>query len=147
MILQTDNRLLETINKFGCYFMCILFLVNKYIKSQFNPSLINEYHKFFGDMKWYDEDEEDYKSVMDNDCFIWRPDIMANHFRLANRVKKVGPDYMCKPGEYEIQCWKRGKQKHFVVGDGSGHIAYDPMGVSRTTTEGMLESKRILWRN
>jgi hypothetical protein len=33
---------------------------------------------------------------------------------------------------------------HFVLGDGTGRVKYDPLGSSKTVAEGRLISKRIL---
>lgn len=61
---------------------------------------------------------------------------------------KEGLSYRCQPGEFEVLRFERptpGKiYSHFVLGDGAGGVAYDPLGESRTVAEGYPVSKRIL---
>ena len=61
---------------------------------------------------------------------------------------KEGAGYAPLDGEFEILRFERPTPKviytHFVVGDGRGGVAYDPLGKSETVEHGTLQSKRIL---
>ena len=63
-------------------------------------------------------------------------------------VRKEGPDYAPKNGEFEVLRFERPTPKviysHFVLGDGRGGVKYDPLGNSQTVAGGELMSKRIL---
>jgi hypothetical protein len=59
-------------------------------------------------------------------------------------------DYQTKIGQLEVLRFERktgaATWVHFVVGDGSGGVEYDPLGSSRTVREGSLVSKRVFTR-
>lgn len=74
---------------------------------------------------------------------------------------KAGPDhelpleYRCAPREYEVLRYERDvepgdtsatERAHFVLGDGSGIIFWDPYGESHTVAVGRVVSKRIFRR-
>lgn len=130
MILQTDNRLPEVINKYGCYFMSILFLANKHAKTELSIDKIIEYYELFNELGYMDE------------CYVLFPEEIFKKLRFPvaynNRHDPV--DYFCSKKEIEILCFKLNNYTHFVVGDGKGNISYDPMGTSRS---GLLISKRV----
>ena len=137
MILQRDTRLLEPIRRWGCYFMSILFLTNKYKNVHLSADYINElYGILIG--KW----------VMDSKCFIKDPEGVFSwvgmNVKFSDRHEPV--DYACLPREIEILRYQVDAWIHFVVGDGQGHVAYDPWGDSRAVREGVLQDKRIFRR-
>jgi len=137
MILQTDNRLNKSINNFGCYYMSILFLLNKHIGLKLSTGIII---KYFNECvsKGYITDNNDYHAFINSAQKVF--------IHLGMNVKYTDahepPKRNCASNEIEILCLKNhlGK-KHFVVGDGRGHIAFDPMGVSGRDYR--LNSKRI----
>lgn len=142
MILQRDVRLLTPINKYGCYYCSIAFLANKYTNCALDPDRLNDGY-------------EDCVSAgyMDDNCFVSRPAKIFHYFGLAvhYRNEHTPPDYVCAPGELEILFfeWDRpagAPWPHFVVGDGAGHVAYDPWGAAAAVAHGELRSKRIFTR-
>jgi hypothetical protein len=145
MILQTDSFLKPRIQKYGCYYLSILFFVNKYTGRGFDRRDINDLYDLIPDI-W-----------MDKDCYIKSPLDITRY--LCFNVKDFrweGADYTCGPGEFEILCWERtytkdGKKKtyqHFVCGDGNGVVTYDPSGVSNAVKYGKLKSKRVfVWKS
>lgn len=137
MILQTYEILNEQINKYGCYFMSILFFANKYKDYPLNGSLINSLYRTFIIRKY-----------MDMDCYIKEPEKMFAYFGLF--VKYTGKhepvNRICDNREIEILMFKLGRWRHFCAGTGNGMVAYDPMGCSRCAREGRLISKRIFKR-
>ena len=66
-------------------------------------------------------------------------------------VRHEGPTYAPSRDEKEVLRYGRSvvmaTYGHFVVGDGEGGVAYDPLGGSRTVADGHLVSKRILRRS
>lgn len=117
----------------GCYFISLLRLV----KSE--NVAISLYRQAL------------HEGFIDADCFVRDP---AGVLRLAAggrwSVRHEGADYQPKLDELEILRFERqttgATYAHFVVGDGAGHVIYDPLGNSRTVAEGQLVSKRIVKR-
>lgn len=137
MILQKDSRLNTAINKYGCYFMSLLWWVNKKVGYEFDPREISRLYNIF-------IDRED----MRRDCFVHRPKRILSYLGLeVEEVTKTGYSQKCLEGQFEILYFERSSKgriiPHFVAGDGEGHVTYDPWGESRTVREGVLTSKRI----
>ena len=139
MILQRDVRLLTPINKYGCYYCAIAFLANKYTNCPLGVDDLNDGY-------------EDCVSAgyMSADCFVDKPGQIFHYFGLSvyyhNRYDS--PSCICKDGEVEILFFEYERPNkpawpHFVSGDGAGHVAYDPWGVSTVVRLGQLRSKRI----
>jgi len=89
-----------------------------------------------------------YNKWINDDCFVNAPDeIMQDLTCKAWNVTKESANYKCRPGEIEILRFERvntgATLAHFVVGDGLGNVAYDPLGDSGTVKYGTLASKRI----
>ena len=137
MILQTDKRLNGQINKYGCYFMSILFLVNKHIGLQLSTvSIISVYNQAVK------------LGIIESNCFVNDPDKLFNNLGMNVKYTQAHepPKRKCVEGEIEILCLQYPTYNHFVVGDGNGNIAYNPMGI--TAPNYYLKSKRIfklLW--
>lgn len=148
MILQTADEfktLLPQMRKYGCYEMSLLFLANKLTGISLSPNKIAYLHLLFVMRDWIQDDDK-------LKCYIKDATGVLSHFGIHARqmfidgTHKVNPLY--KPdeenNEVEILFFKRnGAIGHFVVGDGQGHVAYDPVGYSRSVAEGKLISKRI----
>lgn len=139
MILQRDVRLLTPINKFGCYYTCIPFIANKYTNCPIDTDALNDGYEDNVHAGW-----------MDEDCFVLNPEKIFHYFGLAVKYYNCfsAPNYPTAENEVEILYFELKRMNkptwpHFVVGDGFGHVAYDPYGVSRCVAEGVLKSKRI----
>lgn len=132
MILQTDNRLPKLVNRYGCYFMSLLFLANKYTGFKLSTTVIVKLYNNFIEMGY-----------MDKNCYIQNPDRILSNLGLNGvyAQRHDPPKYKCKHDEIEILCLQYPTYTHFVVGDGLGHIAYNPMGI--TAPNYFLKSKRI----
>lgn len=132
MILQTDKRLRKEINQYGCYLMSILFLANKHAKTLLSTDIIENIADALIGM-----------GHMSKTCFINSSEnifkSLGLNVKYNNRHDPIS--YMCKYNEIEILCLNVSSgTKHFVVGDGMGNIAYDPMGTSKVN---FVESKRV----
>jgi hypothetical protein len=134
MILQRDERLRKEIQEEGCYFMSILFLVNKHTNIKLSPEFINQVFEILVSV-----------GAMSSDCYILDPEAIFQYLNLPVKYtdQHEGPSRVCGPDEIEILYFFGPAGGHFVVGDGKGNVAYDPWGISRAVTEGRLVSKRI----
>lgn len=139
MILQTHSELIAAVKKYGCYFMSLLFLANKHGGVDLDPRRIMQlYSDAIG------------RQLMDESCYIKDPGgiLFLAGLRATYSQRHDPPDYLCDSDEIEILKFERprepeGTWKHFVVGDGRGHVAYDPFGCSKTVAEGVLKTKRV----
>jgi hypothetical protein len=120
--------------------MCILFWINRKTGRGFDRKDINELYHLIPDA-W-----------MNKSCFMNSPVPVFKFLGLGVKsVRFEGPDYVCKPNEFEILCWERtynvtGEPKtynHFTCGNGTGIVTYDPSGESNAVKYGFLESKRV----
>lgn len=117
----------------GCYFISLLRLV----KSE--NIAISLYRQAL------------HEGFIDADCFVRDP---AGVLRLAAggrwSVRHEDAEYQPKSDELEILRFERqttgATLAHFVVGDGKGGVAYDPLDLSQTVVQGRLVSKRIVKR-
>ena len=140
MILQTDKRLREEINDYGCYFMSILFLANKYTGLPLSINTIENIFERCVD-KGYIKNDEGYSAFIISAEGIFK--YLGLNCKYTNAHEP--PKRNCSKNEIEILCLKNCRGiKHFVVGDGKGHVAYDPMGISASSFK--LHSKRIFKR-
>jgi hypothetical protein len=142
MILQKDTYFNDYVKRFGCYFMSLIYLACQKASQSFDKDDIAFFYGYFVDKKW-----------MDENCFIRAPEDILGFLGL--KVKYLGHREGHDPtlgDELEILCFKRtytdreGRNrtyKHFVVGDGLGHVAYDPIGMSNAVKYGELVSKRV----
>lgn len=143
MILQTDKRLNVDINKYGCYFMGLLFIASKYACVSFSPTNIEDTYYKAVDENW-----------LGSDCYVKNPAEILRYFGLeVDHVRKEAGDlYESGWKETEIMQFLRSYKSgtgiksyyHFVVGAGENRIAYDPMGISNAVRYGHIESKRIV---
>lgn len=139
MILQRDLRLRKPIREYGCYYMCLLYIANKYTNVPLTIQRINNqlYHKHV------------QNGAMTANCFIRHPDTILRGLGLKATYtnRHESPDYQCADSEIEILYFRHPEYRgHFVCGDGRGNVTYDPWGVSIAATEGKLVSKRIFRR-
>lgn len=132
MILQNDRRLNIKIQKYGCYFMSMLFLANMFKGIELSIEKIEQIYN-----------ECISKNFMNINCYISNPDKILTYLGLSCEYNNRHDSafYKCNRNEIEILCIKYPTYKHFVVGDGNGNILYNPMGL--TAPNGYIESKRV----
>jgi len=139
MILQRDGRLQEEIRVHGCYLMCLLFFINKFTNFELSAESIDKgLFKLFVKRGW-----------LNDKCYVLDPGAILNWggVKCIYTDKYETPDRMCGDGEFEILYWRHTEVGgHFTCGDGHGRCTYDPWGVSKAASEGMLLSKRIFKR-
>ena len=130
---MNTQSICKKIGDSGCYFISLLKLVNC------DYAAIGLYQKALA------------AKIIDEDCFVQDP---AGLLALAAGgqwdVRHESANYQTKRNEWEILRFERKEATityaHFVVGDGFGRVAYDPLDDSRTVAEGKLVSKRIITR-
>jgi len=136
MILQKDGRLRPQFHQSGCYLMCLLFFANKFTNMSLSAEMISDgIYTLFLKHKW----------IRDN-TYVMNPQAILNWcgVKCVYTDKHETPDRMCEKNEFEILYWRHPEVGgHFTCGNGRGIATYDPWGVSRAATEGMLLSKRI----
>jgi len=131
------QRHMEILGADGCYFLSLVYLAEKYTEN------------FIDSARAY---AECFKAGwMLQDCYILDPAAILKHLTGEKwGWSKEPADYETKPGELEILLYERNNGSkpvsHFVVGDGSGGLGWDPYGTSRTVAEGKVASKRIFRR-
>ena len=140
MIKQNDMRLRSPIRQYGCYFMSLLWHINRYTNTPLSVQRINSsiYH---GAVQ---------QGFMTSNCYVQDPTGFCQWlgWDAVYTGKHEKPDYICGPNEAEILLFKHDKAgDHFVAGDGKGNVTYDPWyherGGSLCASEGVLVSKRI----
>ena len=117
----------------GCYFLALLHLAQR------DNDAIGLYKQAVA------------VGVMDEECYIQDPARLLSLIAGGTwRVVHQAAQYITKSDELEILRFERKATAktyaHFVVGDGRGHVAYDPLDNAKTVSEGQLVSKRIIKR-
>ncbi len=133
MYRQNDPEV-NPINKYGCYYMSMVYLDEKVSGNKYTGNeIVGRWFK-----NWNEGD-------MDVETTILDPSGVLEDFSgLLEFVGKKPASYTPGPMEYEILRFVRPDgYVHFVVGDGTGQVEWDPWENSRTVREGKIESKRI----
>lgn len=133
MVKGLQKTLLE-LGKYGCYFLSVVKAAER-DRGRDCPIL-----PAFFDMK--------KRGFIGNDCYMLHPDrVLSTLTGKPYTVRRESKDYKAEAGEIEILRfeWRGegGVSAHFVLGDGNGRVAYDPLDGANTVKNGTVESKRI----
>ena len=145
MIFQTDDEFEPDIQKYGCYFLSLLWQFNRLLGA---PALDHKVIEVIYNTCEHTDANNNGVTDMAPEAFIADPQGVCD-FLAPGRVHfvgKVSAAYVCHPGEFAIQAWYNPATKftHFVAEGPDGRVAYDPIeGGSRTVREGAIDSKRI----
>lgn len=138
MILQTDSRfgidrVGDFINKYGCLYMCCLFLLNQKKELKLNIAKIRIFFEQLEEAGGFDTDGN----------LLWVP--FFKFFGYNINIKFESATYKLKKNELCIQKYYNEKtgHSHFVVGVGNV-VCYDPISNSRTVKEGKCIESRII---
>lgn len=138
MILQTDSRMRDEIDKWGCYYMSLCFLANKYTGIELSAEDLND--RIYNQLIQH--------GLMKETCWIRDPVGILNYLGL--RCDSVGVyepvTHALKDNEFQILRFKGKDISHFVVGTRSNECAYDPYGVSQAVETGELKAQRVFRR-
>ena len=133
MVKGLQKTLLE-LGNYGCYFLSLVEAAERDTGRDY-PILST-----FLDMK--------KRGFIGNECYIIFPEkILSMLTGKDYTVRRESKDYKSKAGEIEILRYEwrgeGGVSAHFVLGDGNGRVAYDPLDGANTVKNGTVESKRI----
>lgn len=155
---QTDAQFIGNINKYGCFFMVIVYwlkLVTENVEYGFN--IINRFwmtaiesNIISGDMNG-DGDMDDANELLigDKDALLALAGIKLKYlgsFTPDKVVKKPGQFYI---GEFYREWTEKGKKRsftHFAGIDESFRCVYDPIENSQTVAKGTLKTVRVFGR-
>lgn len=154
MFLQNDPSFPEAIRRWGCYFFSILCQAEIKRGKAFPKEEILAIYKAAMQTGIIDRERVAKDGTLTDGCTVLDPVAL---FTLAgvrvHSVAKSDPVVPCPADGIEILVYRReantpaGAQNashtHFVAGDGSGGIRFDPLGKSLTVKYGSLQGKRI----
>jgi len=130
---MNSQTIARRIGEAGCYFLALLHLAQR------DNDAIGLYKQAL------------MKGIIDEDCYVRDPPLLLSliaggHWQVTHQAAQ----YLTKSDELEILRFERKATTktyaHFVVGDGRGQVAYDPLDASQTVAQGELVSKRIIKR-
>jgi hypothetical protein len=131
---ESRQKLMKTLGEYGCYFLSLIHLAEELTGKRIDAIDAFLYAR---QQKW-----------IEDDCTMLAPDSVLSRFAGAVfAVAKEDAGYSAKDGEYEVLQFQNGTFKHFVLGDGHGRVAYDPLGDSNTVAKGVVIGKRIFRRS
>jgi hypothetical protein len=134
--MEARQKILLTLGESGCYLLCMV----KIAEDLQGGRRIDAVEKYL---------ECVHQGYCREDCFILNPTAIM-HYLYGGwwQWKKEEANYKPHGGEFEILRyeWPTPSKiwSHFVLGDGQGGVAYDPLGHSNTVANGDVVSKRIL---
>jgi hypothetical protein len=145
MIYQTDDEFEPDINKYGCYFLSLMWQMNRLLGAP--PMEHKMIEVIYNTCKHVDANNNGITD-MKPECFISDPQGLVDYVAKDKVifVGKATKDYTCRDNQFAIQCWYNPNTKftHFVAEGADGKVAYDPIqGGSKTVREGAIESKRV----
>lgn len=123
----------------GCYFFCLVYIAEKVLGKS-----VDAFALF---------DEAKRQGWMGEDCYMANPAAMLASVTGAKCSIRKSTDFNEKLSwnEWDVWCYCREATGvtyyHFVVMDGSGNVAYDPLETSNTVAKGYPSSRRIITVN
>lgn len=136
MILQTDPQFGDKenwIHKYGCLYLCCLFILNQKKGLRVSIAKIKIYLEQLKEANAFNKDMD----------LLWIE--FFKFFGEDISIKFESPTYKLKKGELSIMKYFNEKTdlSHFVVGVGNV-VCYDPMGDSKTVSQGKPIESRII---
>jgi len=134
------QRDLSELGEAGCYLISITRLAEIQNNVRFDITRVYEDALAHGDIR--------------SDCFVLEAARLLSRLTAKSwSMSKQPADYAVKPSELEILRYEWAPKPmttlgHFVVGNGSGRVAFDPMGDnSPVVKNGKLASKRVFFKS
>lgn len=130
---ESRQKTMKTLGEYGCYFLSLVHLAENISRKRIDAveAYLNALER-----KW-----------MDGEATMLNPvAVLGSMTGLTFSVRKESAEYRVKDDEYEVLLFTNGTYNHFVLGDGTGGVAYDPLGDSRTVATGKCIGKRIFAR-
>lgn len=130
---MNSQSIAKRLYEFGCYFLSLLHIAGR------DNDAIGLYRQSV------------QLGAMREDCYILDPGkVLSLAVGGSWNVRHESAGYLPTSDEWEILRYERKTTSttyaHFVVGDGRGQVAYDPLDKSQTVALGELVSKRIVKR-
>lgn len=144
MIYQTDSEFEPDIQHYGCYYLSLLWQLNRLFG---NPELDHKVIELIYNTEKTGDANHNGIVDMGDECYLEDPQGLCD-FVAPGRVEFLGKsnaEREISDGEFAIQCWYNPNTEfsHFVA-ELDGVVGYDPIeGGSRTVREGAIDSKRI----
>lgn len=144
MIYQTDDEFEPDIQHYGCYFLSLMWQLNRLFGV---PELTHKVIELIYATEQHCDANNNGVTDMNPEAFIADPQGVVDYV-VPGKVRFIGAfsaPYAITPKQFEIQRWYNPNTKfyHFVAAI-NGVVAYDPIeGGSRTVREGHLDATRI----
>ncbi|WP_024654539.1 DUF261 domain-containing protein [Borrelia hispanica] len=130
---QTDNRFIEEIRRWGCYFLSLHYYISSLTKNKFDFNDINNnYYQFVS------------LGYMRINCYILNPCRILSVFGIKRDVRIEDKSYKCLKDEFEISevNIKNIAGAHFMATNNT-EVLYDPLYLKDRGQEYHLKSKSI----
>lgn len=120
---------MKMLGEYGCYFLSIVHIAENITGRRIDA--IAAYIDAFE------------RKMIDNEATVLNPGAVISMLTGGKyTVRHEGSTYKTAPNEYEVLVFKA-KFTHYVAGDGTGRVSYDPLGNSNTVATGSIVEKRI----
>jgi len=141
------QKIMRTIGENGCYLLCLVHIAEGIMARQIDAVRIYELAR---ELSCRHADGS-RGPVITAECYIHGvPEVLTLLCGGTWTVRHAEKDEIPGVTEREILRFEREgtstTYSHFVVSDGAGHVAYDPLGDSLTVAVGKLVSKRLIKR-
>lgn len=141
------QKIMATIGADGCYLLCLCHIGEGITGRRVDA--VEVYERAIDPVWWRSDGSRG--ALLSDRCYLHDPaTIMELICGGAWHVRHEPADHAPAEDEWEVLRYERQAGSvavsHFVLGDGAGAVAYDPMGDSVTVRDGRLVSKRIFTR-
>lgn len=127
---ESRQKVMKMLGEYGCYFLSLVHLAENITGKRIDAVAV-----YLNALKHKWTDTE---ATMLNPTAI-----LSDMTGLRFSIAKEAAGYAAGQNEYEILLFNNSKYQHFVLGNGQGAVAYDPLGNSNTVASGTLTGKRI----
>lgn len=134
---ESRQAVMKILGEYGCYYLSVIHLAEEITNKRIDA--VEFFVKALRN-KW-----------LDNEATMLMPNTILGSLTNAEfDVIITDAAYQAEDSEYEILLFKnetaKGTYRHFVLGNGKGQVAYDPLGNSNAVAQGALAEKRIFRR-
>lgn len=127
---EPRQKIMKALGESGCYFLSLVHLAEEICGKRIDA--VEVYQKALTN-GWTDDEA----------MMIYPASVLSFMTGLKFAVVKKPANYIVHQSEYEVLVFQSEFFTHFVLGDGSGQVKYDPLGNSNTVRTGRLVEKRI----
>ena len=131
---EPRQKIMKVLGESGCYFLSLVELAEEIGQNRIDAVEVYEKATKNG---WMDDEA----------TMMYPASVLSFMTGLKFSVEKQSTDYVTNETDYEILVFQNGNYTHFVLGNGSGGVKYDPLGNSNTVRNGAIVGKRIFSLN